>query len=103
MSTIHLVPDDLRALYHVQEWRNATGVLQTAAPEEWAEIVEVLRGFRLLKSEVMTAGGAKSPIAGRIDGEFYRRGWAEKKFDTKISVDDTEYATPTHSVDCLSA
>jgi hypothetical protein len=101
MSTIHLVPEDLRTKFHVKEWRNAAGILATASPEEWSEITEILRGFKLLKSEILTAGGSKSPISGRIDSEFYSRGWKEKKFDTKISVDDQEFATPTHSVDCF--
>lgn len=101
MSTIHLVPDDLRLSYHVKEWRNATGILATASPAEWEEIITVLRQFRLLKSEVIAAGGRKSPISDRIDSHFYKMGWPEKKFDTKISVDDTEYASPTHSVDCF--
>lgn len=101
MSTVHLVPDDLRNLYHVKEWRNAAGILQTACPAEWDEITAVLRGFQLLRSEVLAAGGRKSPIASRLDSQFYARGWTEKKFDTKISVDDQEYETPTHSVDCF--
>lgn len=101
MSTVHLVPDDLRASYHVKEWRNATGILQTACADEWAEVIEVLRGFRLLKSEVLAKGGRKSLVASRIDGAFYRRGWAEQKFDTAITVDGHEYASPTHSVDCF--
>ena len=37
----------------------------------------------------------------RIDSAFYKLGWAEKKFDTAITVDDSEYASPTHSVDCF--
>ena len=43
MSTEYLIPEDLRALYHVKEWRNATGVLATACSEEWEEVQEVLR------------------------------------------------------------
>ncbi len=70
MSTLHLVPDDLRNLYHVREWRNATGVLATACPGEWQEIIDVLRAFRLLRSEVQAAGGNKSPIARQIDAHF---------------------------------
>lgn len=101
MSTVHLVPDDLRALYHVKEWRNATGVLATACPGEWAEIVAVLRAFRLLRSEVSAAGGARSPISRQIDGAFYARGWEEKKFRTAIRLDDAEFESPTHSVDCF--
>lgn len=101
MSTLHLVPDDLLAKYHVKEWRNATGIMSTACPSEWNDTLAVLREFRLFKSEILKPGGSKSPIASRIDSEFYRRDWTEKKFDTKISVDDTDYETPTHSVDCF--
>jgi hypothetical protein len=101
MATDHLVPEDLRDFYHVREWRNATGVLATACPGEWAEIVEVLRGFRLLKSQVLTAGGGLSPISQGINQAFQSRGWLEKAFATKIVVDETVYESPTHKVDCL--
>jgi hypothetical protein len=100
MSTLHLVPDDLCQLYHVREWRNAAGVLQTACPDEWAEIIEVLRSFKLLRSEVQAAGGNKSPISRQIDGGFYARGWKEKQFDTAIKIDDEIFESPTHKVDC---
>ena len=101
MSTEYLVPEDLRHLYHVKEWRNAAGVLSTACPNEWSDIIDILRNFRLYKSEVIAAGGRKSPIASRIDKRFYEREWIEKKFDTKIEVDGLEYESPTHSVDCF--
>jgi hypothetical protein len=101
MATEHLVPKDLRELYHVREWRNATGVLATACPDEWGEIVEVLRTFRLLRSQVLTAGGGLSPISQGINQAFEGRGWREKAFSTKIVVDDTVYESPTHKVDCL--
>jgi len=101
MSTLHLVPEDLQRLYHVREWRNATGVLATACPDEWQDIIDVLRGFRLLRSEVQAAGGRKSPIANQIDGGFYARGWQEKQFRTAIQIDDDLFESPTHKIDCL--
>lgn len=101
MTTTHLVPDEIRQNYHVKEWRNAAGIMMTACPNEWKEMIDVLSNFKLLKSEILKPGGRKSPIAERIDSAFYSRGWAEKKFDTKISVDEAEYETPTHSVDCF--
>lgn len=52
MSTSHLLPDDIRNAYLVREWRNATGVLMTACPTEWTDIIAVLRAFRLRRSEV---------------------------------------------------
>ncbi|HEU4961122.1 MAG TPA: BglII/BstYI family type II restriction endonuclease [Sphingomonas sp.] len=101
MSTLHLVPEDLQRLYHVREWRNATGVLATACPNEWQDIIDVLRSFRLLRSEVQAAGGRKSPIANQIDGGFYARGWQEKQFQTAIKIDEELFESPTHKIDCL--
>jgi hypothetical protein len=101
MSTIHLVPGDLRERYHVKEWRNATGVLATACPAEWEDVQAVLRGFRLLKSEVLVGGGNRSLVSQRIDEALYARGWEEKDFATSITVDRNTVDSPTHAVDCF--
>ena len=101
MATLHLVPEDLCKLYHVHEWRNAAGILHTACPSEWADIINVLRGFRLLKSEILAEGGNRSPISRRLDREFHKRDWIEKDFATSIVVDDRRIDSPTHSVDCF--
>jgi len=101
MSTLHLVPAELRRLYHVKEWRNAAGVLSTACPAEWKDILEVLRSFRLLRSEILAKGKNWSPIARQVDRAFYTRGWVEKNFATSIKIDGHEYESPTHSVDCF--
>jgi hypothetical protein len=100
MPTEHLIPADLRSLYHVREWRNAAGVLATACPAEFDDIIAVLQSFRLLRSEMLTDGGNESPIARRINRAFELRGWKKTKFHTKIVVDDVEYLAPTHVVDC---
>lgn len=100
MSTIHLVPEDLREMYHVREWHNAAGVLATACPDEWAEIIQVLRDFRLLRSQVQAAGKNKSPISKGIDSRFYGMGWQEKMFETAITIDGVTRESPTHKVDC---
>jgi len=57
MSTTHLIPEDIADLYLIKEWRNATGVLAAACPEEWEQILTVLREFKLLKSEIIAPDG----------------------------------------------
>jgi hypothetical protein len=101
MVTLHLIPEDVAAAYEVREWRNAAGVLSTAHPEEWEDIIAVLRDFHFKRSEVLKGGGRKSVIAERIDGFLEDRGWQEKKFETKIRVDEDERDSPTHKVDCF--
>lgn len=101
MSVERFVPPDLLDLYEVYEWRNGLAVLAAACPDEWNDIVEVLRDFRLRHTEIATPGGRKSLIADRIDGAFKQRGWKEKRFDTRIVVDGVEHKSPTHEVDVL--
>lgn len=101
MTTLHLLPPDLRKAYETHEWRNAIGVLTTAHPAEWNDIVEALRALEFFKSDILKGGGRKGPIAHRIDEFLGARGWEEKKFATKIQVDDFERDSPTHKVDCF--
>src|SRR5215216_2645578 len=70
-----LVPQEIEVRYEVHQWRHGVPILAAARPTEWAEILEVLRGFQLLKSQILQPGGSKSLISGRIDGHFTRLGW----------------------------
>lgn len=101
MTSTHLVPRDITRLYEVHEWRNACAVLREAHPTEWTDLLRVLRGFRLHRSEILDPGKNKSKIASRLDAPFYERGWEEKRFDTSIVVDEVVHESPTHKVDCF--
>ncbi len=100
MTNQAVVPADIEERYEVHEWRNGLAILAAAHPEEWEDILRVLRGFKLLKSDILSPGGRKSRIADKLDGEFIKRGWIEKGFDTRIVVDNVEHVTPTHKIDC---
>ncbi len=95
------LPEFIQQHYEVKEWRHAGAILAADFPAEWKDIVEVLTGFRLLRSEIAEPGGSKSKIASRIDFELGGRGWVEKSFATKIVIDRTEIDSPTHKVDCF--
>jgi hypothetical protein len=100
MANQPIVPGDIETRFEVHEWRNGLAILTAAHPEEWTDIVEVLRGFSLLRSDVLKPGGSKGLISSKLDSHFTRLGWTEKKFDTKIVVDLAEHVAPTHKVDC---
>lgn len=101
MTPLDAIPNDIRDNYEVHEWRHATAILREDFPEEWADILSVLRGFTLRKSEVAVPGGRKSPVACRIDGVFTEKGWQERDFKTQIVVDEDTIDSPTHKVDCF--
>lgn len=72
--TIDLIPDNLRRLYEVHEWKHACAILKNDFPVEWKDIIEVLSAFRLHKTDIKASGGGKSPISNKLDGEFFKRG-----------------------------
>lgn len=98
---IDKVPLFIRQNYEIHQWRHAISILIGDFPAEWQDIVDVLTQFRLLRSDIATPGGGKSPIARKLDSGFYSRDWQEQEFDTKIIVDNTTLETPTHKVDCV--
>jgi len=94
------IPEFVAANYEVHEWKHATAILRADFPDEWSDLIEILSGIRVLRSHVMVGGGGRSKITQAIDGAFYSRGWLEKRWATKIVVDETESESPTHKVDC---
>ncbi len=93
------VPQDIRTSYEIYEWKHAVAILKYDFPEEWNDIISVLRRFRLLSSSILRPGGRKSPIAVNVNGMFQSLGWSEKKFDVSVVVDDVPHESPTHNVD----
>ena len=100
MST-DLLPQFIRTHYEVHEWKHACAILKQDFANEWNDIVSVLNEFRLLKSWIVKPGGRKSKVSQFIDSYLYRRGWAEKEFQTEMVVDGNRTDTPTHKIDCF--
>ena len=87
--------------YEIHEWRHACAILRQDFHSEWKDIISVLEAFRLRKSWITSRGGSKSQVSAFIDEYLYGRGWEEKEFVTKVTVDGTERDAPTHKVDCF--
>jgi len=96
-----LFSQKLRDKFEVYEWRHAITILKHVFTQEFDEIDEVLSNFELRKSSIVAGGGGKSKVSGYIDGELYSRDWTEKQFKTSVKVDEEEFITPTHKVDCV--
>ncbi|MFN7666849.1 MAG: BglII/BstYI family type II restriction endonuclease [bacterium] len=65
------------------------------------DVIDMLMEFRLQKQWILTPGGRKSSVAEWLDHFLFQRGWVEKGFDTKLTVDTTTMNAPTHKVDCF--
>ncbi|WP_412471783.1 BglII/BstYI family type II restriction endonuclease [Halobacteriovorax sp. RT-1-4] len=90
---------DLEDKFFLHEEFHGHSIFKNVFPTEYAELYELLDNFQLLKSEIITPGGRKSPIAQRFDDALYAIGWEEKQFRIEMNIDDHEIETPTHQID----
>lgn len=80
------IPADIRALYEIHNYRNAAQVLATGCPEEFKEIIEGLRAFRLTLADIRKPGGNESDIPKRISGLLRARGWMETRIKGDLLI-----------------
>lgn len=99
MGTGHF-PNDIYRKYEIHEWKHASAILKHDFPNEWEDLIAMLRAFKLKKSWIEEGGGNKTELAKWVDGFLGKRGWVEKQFSTAVIVDETKLESPTHKVDC---
>lgn len=97
---IELLPESIRKIYEVHEWKHTCAILKNDFPSEWKDILDLLVNFRLCKSRITAGGGRKSAVAKVIDVFLNEQGWIEKEFATSVKVDEQIMNSPTHKVDC---
>ncbi len=95
------LPDFILQHYECYEWKHASAILTQDFPNEWDDIVAVLKAFRLKKSWIITGGGRKSKVSSFIDDFLYKHDWYEKKFETGVVLDGQKIDSPTHQIDCF--
>jgi hypothetical protein len=93
-------PKEILKKYEIHEWKHACAILRTDYQEEWNDIIDLLKNFKLCESWIKEAGGRKSKVAEAIDSFLYKKGWHEKKFSTSVKVDEIIMDSPTHKIDC---
>lgn len=99
MAPIQDVPDDLRDLYEVHDWRHASSILSSDFPSEFLEICNALRTFRFTEEQVKAPGGNESEIPKSFSRLLRPLGWKEQKLVAKHVVDDVTVQMDTHKID----
>lgn len=81
-----LIPEDIKRLYEVHNYRNAAQVLATGCAEEWADLLEALRAFRLTVADIRKPGGNESDIPKRVSGLLRAKGWKETRIKGDLLI-----------------
>lgn len=110
------IPEDIRNLYEIHNYRNAAQVLATGCRAEFDEIIEGLRDFRLTLADIRKQGGNESDIPKRISSLLRDKGWLETRVRgdllitkisgsggraTRSSVDDEDESDDSEQVEEL--
>ena len=95
------IPEDIRQLYEIHDYRHAAAILACEFPEEYADVYQALRTFRFTEEQIIEAGKNESQIPKGFSKILRPLGWAEGKLKAKLMIDDTEVTSDTHKIDYL--
>lgn len=98
-GTSDYFPEPIPTKFRIYNYRHADIILRYGFPDEYRDLLEILTNYKLLHSQIVKAGGAKSAIAQGLDDDFSRLGWIEKKWDVDVLIDGETRDSPTHKVD----
>lgn len=101
MSLDLYIPEDIRDLYEIHDFRHSAAILANEFPGEFEEICQALRDFRLTHSDITNPGGNESSIPKKISAILRPLGWTEGKLNAKLMVDEEVISTDTHKIDYL--
>ena len=93
------IPQAVRGKYHIEERGHASAILASDYPNEFRDIMDCLAEFVLRRTHILAPGKGKSPISDTLDDFLQERGWEEKSFDIKITIDGNPVPIPTHKID----
>lgn len=80
------LPDSLLEKYEFLDYGHAIEILRTTYSQEWKEIMICLEKFFITKSDIVTAGGNKSPIPKKFDDILFPFGWKEVRITADLLI-----------------
>lgn len=99
MAWTDYIPDDIAALYEVHDYHHAAAVLANEFPDQFAELMDSLRQFRITTIDITTAGGNESTIPKLVSNILRPLGWKEEKLQAELVVDGNPVRSDSHWVD----
>jgi len=95
------IPDDIKQLYEIHDFKHAAAILANEFAEQFADICEALRDFKFSEMEIKKAGGNESEIPKKFSQLLRPKGWAESQLKAQLMVDDRPLNVDTHKVDYI--
>lgn len=80
------IPEDVRNRFDVYSYRSAALILSQAHPEEFNELMEALRAFKITQAIISKAGGNESEVPKLFSSYLRPLGWHETTIQADLLV-----------------
>ena len=80
------IPEDIRDLYEIHNYHHAAEVLATSYQQEFDEIMNALRNFRISEADLMAGGGNESTIPKKFSEMLRPLSWYETKIQGDLLI-----------------
>lgn len=81
-----LIPQDIKELYEIHNYHHAAEVLSMSYAQEFAEILEALRNFRITETNIKESGGNESVIPKKFSELLRPQGWHETRIQGDLLI-----------------
>jgi len=86
MTWTDYIPEDIKELYEVHDFKHASAILAMEFPKEFEEICQALRKFRFSLNDIIEAGGSESHMPKMFSEILRPMGWNEKNLAAELKV-----------------
>ena len=85
--------------YEIHDYKHAFAIFENDFPTQFKDLMDFINEFKIKKEWIVKEGGSKSDITKNIEKHFNKRGWEEKKFKVKTTINDVETLSETNKID----
>lgn len=88
-SLKNIFPKDILEKYEIYNYNHAAEIMSVAYPNEFNDLIDVLRNVEITIADITSAGGNESPIPPKYKKILFPKGWSETKIqgDLKFVLD----------------
>ncbi len=94
MSWENIIPDSVKELYEIHDYKHAAAILCKEFHQEFLELCEALMAFRFSEEDITKEGGNESNIPKKFSEILRPKGWKAQKLDvsnvTKLTEKDID-------------
>jgi CRISPR-associated protein Csd2 len=96
----YIFPADILEKYEIYNYAHAAEIMSLAYPNEFNDLVYVLRNMHITLEDILTAGGNESPIPPKYKEILFPRGWSETRIhgDLNLVMDYRSSAIESKSI-----